>query len=81
MSATLVNYEVRKKNKQFSANSTSAEALIVRGRGSNHKVKGIRGRSTSRVGFKALKKNQYTFCKEVGHWKVDCPTIKDKKKG
>jgi len=45
MSATLVNYEVRRKEKQSSSNSTLAEALVVRSRGSNQKGKGIRGRS------------------------------------
>ena len=33
--AALVNYKVRRKDKQFSFNGTSAEALIVRGKGSN----------------------------------------------
>ena len=31
MPAALVNYEVRRKDKQFSSSSTSAEALVVRG--------------------------------------------------
>jgi len=26
-----------------------------------------------------LKKNQCTYCKEVGHWKIDCPKLKTKK--
>jgi len=39
VSATLVNYEVRRKDKQFSSNGTSAKALMVRGRGSNQKDK------------------------------------------
>ena len=25
-----------------------------------------------------MKKNQCVFCKEIGHWKVDCQKIKDK---
>ena len=37
VSAALVNYEVRKRDKQSSSNDTSAEALMVRGRGSNQK--------------------------------------------
>jgi len=24
--------------------------------------------------------NQCAFCKELGHWKIDCPKIKDKNK-
>ena len=30
--------------------------------------------------FRDLKKNQYAFCKELEHWKVDYPRIKDKNK-
>ena len=59
---------------------TSAEALAVRGRSSNRKGKGDHGRSKSRPGFRDLKKNQCAFCKKLGHWKVDCPKAKDKKK-
>jgi len=35
VSAALVNYEVRRKDKQSSSNGTSTEALMVRGRGFN----------------------------------------------
>jgi len=35
VSAALVNYKVRRKDKQSSSSSISAEALVVRGRGSN----------------------------------------------
>ena len=55
MSVVLVNYEVRRKDKQFSSNGTSAEAM-VRDRGSNRKGKGERERSKSRPGFRDLKK-------------------------
>jgi len=55
--AALINYEVRRKNKQSSFSSTSAEALIVRGRGSNQKGKSICKRSKSRPPFRDLKKN------------------------
>ena len=77
----LVNYEVRRKDKQYSSSSISAEALVVRGRCSNQKGKGVCGRQKSRPGFRDLKKNQCDFCKELGHWKVDCLRIKDKNKG
>ena len=40
--ATLINYEARRKDKQSSSNSTSAEALMVRGIGANRKGKGER---------------------------------------
>jgi len=80
VSATLVNYEVRRQDILSSHGSTSVEALAIRGRSSNRKGKGDRGRSKSRPGFKDLKKNQCAFCKELGHWKVDCPKAKGKKK-
>ena len=80
MLVALVNYEVRRKGKQSSSNCTSAEALMVRSRGSNRKGKSQRERSKSRANFRDLKKNQRAFCKELGHWKVDYPRIKDKKR-
>ena len=36
MSAALVNHEVRRKDKQSSSSSTTAEAVTARGMGSNH---------------------------------------------
>ena len=57
VSAALVDYKVKKKDKQFSTSSTSAEVLVVRGRGSNQKGKGVRGRLKSRPGLRDLKKN------------------------
>jgi len=27
-----------------------------------------------------MKRNQCALCKELGHWKVDCPKVKGKKK-
>ena len=80
VSTALVNCEAKRKNKQSSSNGTSAEALMVRDRGYNRKSKGKCERSKSRPDFRDLKKNQCAFCKEVGHWKVDCLRIKDKKK-
>jgi len=67
MSAALVNYEVRRKEKQSYSNGTSAEALTIRERSSNLKGKSEHGRSKSRSDFRDLKKNQCTFCKELGH--------------
>jgi len=68
------------QDKLFSSESTSVEALAIRGRSSNRKGKGDCGRSKSMQDFRDLKKNQYAFCKELGHWKIDCPKAKDKKK-
>ena len=67
VSGTLVNYEVRRKDKQFSSKSPLAEALTVRGKSSSKKGKSNRGRSKSRLDFRDLKKKRYTFCKELRH--------------
>ena len=48
VSVALINYEVGRKDKQSSFSSTLAEALVVRGKGSNQKGKGIDRRSKSR---------------------------------
>ena len=65
VSAALVNYEARKKDKQSSSNGTSAEALMLRGRGSNRKGKDEHERSKFKPEFRDLKKNQCVFCKEI----------------
>jgi len=57
VAAALVNYEVRRKDKQSSSSNTSAKTLVVRGRSSNQKGKDIRRRSKSRPRFRDLKKN------------------------
>ena len=58
VSTALINYKVRRKDKQSSSNETLAEALMVKGRGSNRKIKGECGRSKSMLDFRYLKKNQ-----------------------
>ena len=75
-----MNYDVRRKDRQSSSKSTSAEVLTVRGKNLNQKSKSDRGKSKSRLGFRDLKKNQCAFYKELEHCKVDCPRIKDKNK-
>ena len=80
MSTAFINYEVRRQDKLSSFEGTSTETLTIRGRSSNRKDKGHRERSKSSLGFRDLKKNQYAFCKEVGHWKIDCPKAKSNKK-
>jgi len=77
VSIALVNYKVRRQDKLSSSGSTSAEALVIKGRSSNRKGKGDRERSKSRRG---LKKNPCAFYKELGHWKIDYPKVKGKKK-
>ena len=81
VSAVLVNYEVRRKDKQSSFNGILAEALTIKGTNSNRKGKGVHQRSESRGEFRDLKKNQCAFCKEIGHWNVDCQRINDKNNG
>jgi len=53
---------------------------MVRERSSNRKGRCDQERSKFRSGFRDLKKNQCALCKELGHWKVDCPKAKGKKK-
>ena len=55
VSTTLVNDEVRKKNKQFSSKSDSAVTLMVRGRSSSKKGKGDRVRSKFRTNAPYIK--------------------------
>ena len=43
VSAGLINYEVRRQDKQSSFSSTSVKTLVVRGRGSNQKTKVFAG--------------------------------------
>jgi len=80
VSVALINYEVRRQDRLSSHGSTSAEALAVRDRGSNRKGKGDHRRSKSRSDFRDLKKNQCALCKELGHWKLDCPKVKGKRR-
>ena len=70
-------HQQRRQDRLSSHASTSAEALAVRGRGSYRKGKGEHERLKSRPGFRDLK-NQCVFCREFGHWKVDCPKAKGK---
>ena len=74
-----MSYEAKRHDRLSSSGSTTAEALAVRGRSSNRKGRDDQGRSKFRSGFRDLKRNQCTLCKELGHWKVDCPKAKGKK--
>jgi len=80
VSTALVSYEVRRHDRLSSSGSTTAEILAVRGRSSNRKGRGDQGRSKSRSGFRDLKRNRCVLCKELGHWIVNCPKAKVKKK-
>jgi len=79
VSAAPVSYEARRQDILSFLGNTTAEALAVRGRSSNKKGRDDQGRSKSRSGFRDLKRNQCVLCKELGHWKVDCPKAKGKK--
>ena len=52
--------------------------MTVRGRSFSRKGRD-QGRSKSRSGFRDLKRKQCALCKELGHWKVDCPKAIGKK--
>ena len=45
----------------------------------SRKGKEVRGRSKSRSGYRDLRRNQCAFCREIGHWKEECPKAKGKK--
>ena len=79
VSAALMSYEARRQDRLYPSGSTTAEALVVRGRSSNRKGRDDQGRSKSRSDFRDLKRNQCALCKELGHWKVDCLKAKGKK--
>jgi len=59
VSAALINYKIRKKNKQSSSYDTTA-----RGMGPNHKKDMGEFGKFKTGGHEELKKNQYTFCRE-----------------
>ena len=80
MSSALMSYDTRKNERHSSQSSSVAEALEVRSRSSSRKGKEVRGRSKSRSGYRDLRKDQCILCREIGHWKVDCPKFKGKKK-
>jgi len=65
VSAALVNYDMRRKDKESFSSSTKAEVLTARGMDSNHR-KGKRDIGKSTTGNRKLRKNQCGFCKE-GH--------------
>ena len=79
VSAALVSYEVRRQDRLSFSGNTTTEALAVRGKSSNMRERDDQGRSKFRSGFRDLKRNQCALCKELGHWKVDCPKAKGKK--
>ena len=79
MSTALVNYEVRSKDKQTSSKNTTTEAMTTRGMGSNYRKGKGEFEKSKTDGHEDLKKNQCAFCRE-GHWKIDCPKLKPKKK-
>ena len=53
--------------------------MTVRDRSSNRKGRDYQERSKFRSGFRDLKRNQCALCKELWHWKVDCPKDKGTK--
>jgi len=57
VSATLMNYEVKRQDRLSFLWSTTAEILAVRGRSSNRKGRGDQGTSKFGSDFRDLKKN------------------------
>ena len=76
VTAALYSYELRKKEKQENT-SAEAEALIVDRGQSQSQNKGRRGRSKSKS---RSSNDECAFCREKGHWKKDCPKLKNKGK-
>ena len=70
--AALYSYEQRKKDKQKNS-IRDTEALVVRGRSyTRKKTQKGRSKSKSRLG-----KDECAFCHEKGHWKKNCPKLKN----
>ena len=81
VSNALTNNEYRKKDKQAYVDLGS-EALMVRCR-FEHKKSGRRGRSCfkSKGSTKRkIGKAECAFCRNKGHWKKDCPLLKNNDK-
>nr|KYP39598.1 Retrovirus-related Pol polyprotein from transposon TNT 1-94 [Cajanus cajan] len=69
----LYSYELRRKDKKDSSEKAN-EALVARGRPViQAKGKKKRSKSKAKVG-----KDECAFCREKGHWKKDCPKLKNK---
>ncbi|CAN1822895.1 Retrovirus-related Pol polyprotein from transposon TNT 1-94, partial [Linum perenne] len=76
-----MNNEVRRKDKG-SYRESSSDALIVRGR-TNSRKKGEYGRSRSKSRGKSVEhkkpgRDECAYCRKKGHWKKDCPIIKER---
>ncbi|CAL9022913.1 unnamed protein product, partial [Prunus brigantina] len=77
VSAALVNHECRKKEQKTQNSQT--KALVARGRTEERKS-GKRGKSRSKSRGKFPAKDECAFCRQKGHWKKDCPKLKNKEK-
>jgi len=75
-----MNYKVRRQNRLSSSENATAEALAIRGRSSNRKGRGDQETIKVQIRFQKSEKNQCALCKELRHWRIDCPKAKDKKK-
>ncbi|KAM2623430.1 hypothetical protein TB2_027936 [Malus domestica] len=77
VSAALVNHECRKK--ELKTHNSQTEAFVARGRTEERKS-GKRGKSRSKSRGKFPAKDECAFCRQKGHWKKDCPKLKNKEK-
>lgn len=83
VSSILTNNEVRKKDKDVYRDPTS-EVLVVRGRSENWKPASSERsqsklRSDASVSERKIPEmDECAFCHNKGHWKKDCPRLKNK---
>ncbi|ONK80561.1 uncharacterized protein A4U43_C01F19200 [Asparagus officinalis] len=76
VTSALVNYELRKNDGELFERA-SGDALAVRGRSPNRQ-RFNHSKSKNRGDHKSVGRNQCAFCKEEGHWKNECPKLKDR---
>ncbi|KAK8954443.1 hypothetical protein KSP39_PZI002550 [Platanthera zijinensis] len=83
VSTTLLKHKFRRRDKELSK-TESAEALVShRGRYEKKNWHKKTNNSTQKHGNsrgRSLERNQCEFCLETGHWKKDCPKLKEKNK-
>ncbi|KAK8934286.1 hypothetical protein KSP39_PZI015019 [Platanthera zijinensis] len=87
VTTALLNHEFRRRDKE-SSKAESAEVLSLQ-RGRSDKKKSWFKKGSSSGHFqkrdksrgRSLGKNQCAYCMEEGHWKKDCPKIKNVNKG
>ncbi|CAB4316429.1 unnamed protein product [Prunus armeniaca] len=77
VSAALVNHECRKK--ELKTQNSQIKALVARDQTEERKSR-KEGKSRSKLRGKFPAKDEYAFCGQKGHWKKDCPKLKNKER-